>query len=222
MKKLVPPFPFANVVFVGIAIIVAAAVGVGGQSGRSIPKRPQAVQVATPEPTPLAKPKPTPLVSVKVISDIQANAYYAFPKPEFMHEWALERLKRSPLLNVSDGGFANRRDAIKQAEKETEAYVVMLQLEDDPFGRADIAGRPAAGQVWIFVSVLSPRTGKTKDTKRITLNKELRSGLPPSIVRTCRTGIFGNDYLLLEASLEAAEYVMSSFGIPIPPDCPKL
>lgn len=221
MKKLVPCFTSSNAEFATLAIIVVAALGVAGQSGRNIPKQTQPVVVSTPEPTSTARPRPTPLISVKVVADIQPNAYFAFPKPENMHRWALDRLRNTPLLTVVDGGFARRHDAIKQAEKETEAYVVLLQLEDDPFGRPDIAGRPAAGQVWIYLSVLSPQTGKAKHTKRITLNKQLRRGMHPSILHSCHTGIFGNDYLLLEASLEAAEYVMSSFGIPIPSDCPR-
>jgi len=161
------------------------------------------------------------MFSIRVVSDIQPSAHFAFPKPEYMHEWAIDRLRKSSLLTVLDGGFANRRDAINHAKSETEAYVLLLQLQDSPSSPGAAAERPAAGQMWIDLSILIPGSGKAKHTKRITLNEELRQGLPPSILRTCRTGIFGNDYLLLEASLKAAEHVMSLFNIPIPPDCPR-
>ena len=208
-----------NAVLMSSAILLATAAGVMGQSGRSVPKPAPTAPAPATTPTPAAKPRPTPMYSVKVISDIQQDAYFAFPKPEYMHTWALERLRKTPLLNVLDGGFDNRRDAIKKAREETETYVVLLQLELPAGGVA--ASAPAAGLVRISLSVLSPGTGKIKYSKWVALNKQMRSGIPPSILKTCHTGIFGNDYLLLEASIEAAEYVMSSFSIPIPPDCPR-
>ncbi|CAN5321746.1 hypothetical protein BH10ACI2_BH10ACI2_17270 [soil metagenome] len=224
MKKLVMYLPVVKVVFVVLAIMeLAVAVSVA-QSGRNIPKRPQTAPdpVATPEPPPVAKPRPTPLVSVRVIADIQPDNYFAFPKPEYMLNWAIDRMRNSSLINVRDGGFENRRDAINQAEKETDTYVVLLQLEVDQFSQVPMASRPAAGQVWIYLDVLSPGTGKMKYNKRIVLNEERRDPkIPPPIVRRCYPGIFGNDALLLDASIKAAEYVMSSFSIPIPPDCPQ-
>lgn len=127
-------------------------------------------------------------------------------------------MRDSSLLNVRDGGFENRRDAIKKAEKETDTYVVLLQLESSPGGIE--AAKPAAGQVSINLSILSPGTGKMKYNRRLTLNEALRDPkIPPPIVRRCYPGIIGNDALLLEATIKAAEYVMSSFGIPIPPGC---
>ncbi len=223
MKKLTPYFLTANGVFMVLAIIGLSVVGSTAQSGRSVPKRPQTVPVSTPEPTPIPKQKPTPEFIVKVIANIWQDSYYAFPFPEKMHPWVLERLRKTSLLDVRNGGKATRPDAIKQAKAETEIYIVLLELDDDPMGRPDIAGRPAAGQSWISVSIYLPSTGKLKASKRIILNEELRrnTNVPPPIVRACHPGIYGNDALLLEASIKAAEYVMSSFNIPIPPGCPS-
>lgn len=203
-------------VFIFLAISFLTAVGSMAQSGRSIPKQAPTAPAPTNVPTPAARPRPTPLYTVRVISDIQQDAYLAFPKPEYMHTWVIERLKKSPMFNVLDGGFENRRDAINKAKEETDAYVVLLQLEI-PVGGVAAAG-PAAGVVRISLSVLSPGSGKTKYSKWLALN-ETRQEVPP--LNTCHTGIFGNDYWLLEASIRAADHVMNSFNITIPPDCPK-
>lgn len=219
MKYLMSHCPAVRSVLVVLVTIVGASAISMAQSGRSIPKQTPTAPAPTPSPTTVAKPRPTPLYTVKVISDIQQDAYLAFPKPEYMHSWAIERLKKSPMLNVIDGGLENRRDAINKAKAETDAYVVLLQLEI-PVGGVAAAG-PAAGVVRISLSVLSPGTGKTKYSKWIALNEEMRKSMPPSILNTCHTGIFGNDYWLLEASIKAADHVMSSFNLTIPPDCPK-
>jgi len=158
-----PHFQTVKAVLMVSAIIGLAVVGAMAQSGRNIPKKPQTTTAPTPEPKPTAKPLPTPLYNVRVISDIQQDAFLAFPKPEYMYIWAIERLKKSPVLNVIDGGFENRRDAINKAKEETGAYVVLLQLEPRP-GVVPATG-PGAGVVRIAISVFSPGTGKAKFTK---------------------------------------------------------
>jgi len=215
MKNVMVAILKAKRMLIVLAIFSAATAGSMAQSGRSVPKPPPASPAPTTAPTPAAK-RPTPLYTVKVISDIQPDAYFGFPKPEYMHTWAIERLKKSPVLDVIDGGLENRRDAINKAKEETEVYVVLLQLE--PLPGLVPTGARAAGMVRIFLSVLSPRTGKAKYTKWIALN-EMRKENPP--LNTCHTGVFGNDYWLLEASIRAADHVMSSFNLTIPPDFPK-
>ena len=204
-----------------LTVFVFSAAGTNAQAGRKVPKvsSPPPAPTATPEPVTRSTPPPKPDFTLKVIADIQPNAFYAFPMPERMQAWVVERLRKSSLLDVRDGGKANRRDAINQARSEAEAYVVLLQLEDDDFGRQDIAGRVRAGQVWINVSVLSPVTGKTKHSRKIVLNEELRTSTLPKVIRPCLAGVYGNDVYLLEASLKAAEYVMQAFSVPVPPGC---
>ena len=204
-----------------LTLLVFTTMTMNAQAGRKVPKvsSPPPVPAPTPEPIIATKPPPKPDFTLKVIADIQQTAFYAFPRPENMQTWVVERLRKSSLLDVRDGGKANRRDAINQAKSEAEAYVVLLQLEDDDFGRPDIAGRVRAGQVWINVSVLSPVTGKMKHSRKIVLNEELRSTTLPTVIRPCHAGVYGNDYYLLEASMKAAEYLMLAFNIPVAPAC---
>lgn len=218
MKKLLTDLPTA--IFMVIAITAFLVPGAMGQSGRSIPKRPQTVAVPIPEPTPLVRPKPKPDFNVRVAIEITHRASFVFPMPERMRAWFMERLEKTPLLDVRGAIDANRRDAIDLAEKETDTYVVWLQLEDgDPMGRSRPHTLPEAGQVWINLSIFSPVTGKTKFSRKIVLNQNTSGGGTSKVIRSCYGGVYGNDYLLLEASLVAAETVMTAFNIPIPPDC---
>lgn len=206
-----------------ILVITLVVAGVMmAQAGRHIPKGPEPTPAPVSTPSQVYEPKapPKPSFVLKVVSDLPFGVYQIFPKPELMPEWAIERLRTSMLLDVRDGGIVNRRDAVKQAKGETEAYVIWLQLQEDSFGAA--GNRPGAGEVSIYYEILSPVTGKTKTMGTIGLNRESINGRPPTsstIVRSCHQGVYGNDFILLQASLVAAERVMASFNIPIPPDC---
>lgn len=210
----------AHAAFAGILFCLYVTGFAFGQSGRKIS---QPAVSSPPAPTQVSTPKPKgpvkPEFILKVIADIPQTLYQDFPKPEWMQPWTIERLKDSALLETHSGGVANRRDAIQSAKSETEAYVVLLQLDDDTFSKNVGTKRPAAGEVWITVTVFAPQTGKMKYSRRIVLNQDMKSNSPIRIAKSCHPGIFGNDLLLLQASIEAAEFVMNSFGVPVPPDC---
>lgn len=208
-----------------LAVIIFSAPAAMGQSGRKQPKKVESpsAPVYVPPPTPAAenKPKPKPDFAVKVVTEITSGASFIFPMPERMQTWFMDRIGRTPLLDVRGAVKGNRRDAIDLAKKDTDLYVVWLQLEDDAFGRSNPTTRPAAGQVWINVSIFSPVTGKAKYSRRVVLNENSARGtVPTTMRRSCYGDVYGsNDYLLLEASVYAADYVMSTFNIPLPPDC---
>ena len=138
-----------------------------------------------------------------------------------MQTWTVDRLKKSPILDVTLGAPANRHDAVQLARAETEAFIVWLQLEENPLGQAENVGRrPASGEVWINFSLLSPRTGKTKYSGRVFLNQPSARGVESGrVVHACYPNVRGDDYLLLQASLEVAARIMDSLEVPLPPVC---
>jgi len=211
---------FFQVLIVGAAIIILCG-AVAAQSGRRLPKGSPPVATPTPAPTPetvaQTKVPPKPDFVLKVYSDIIQSGPSAFPLPTRMHTWAVERLRRSRLLDVRDSGSVTRREAIKQAKLETEIYVVLLELQSDPFGRG---GGGSANESWIELTIYNPVTGKVKASRRLTMN-ESSTRLPGSrtVLQTCNPGVYGDDVLLLEASIEAADFVMDSFRVPLPPLC---
>lgn len=203
-------------------ILLAAAVC--AQSGRRAPQTPTAQPA--PEPVPADAPKirapVKPLFFLRVISDIPMELYRAFPKPEWMRSWTVERLRDSLLLDTTDGGLGNRTEAIRTAKNETDVYVVLLQLQMDSFSRLPPNVSVKSGEVWIDVTVYFPKTGKVKYSRRVRLNEDRRVTGPIGIGTTCHRGVYGNDFILLQASLETAEAVMYSFNLPIPRDCSRI
>ncbi len=149
------------------------------------------------------------------------SARMLFPFPEHMQTWVVDRLKKSPLLDVSAGGPVNRAEAVKLAKAETEAFIVFVQLEDtllaDPH---NVGNRPGSGEVWINYYVLSPVSGKTKSSGKVVLSQTGRrldgSG---GVLEACYPTIRGDDYLLLQSSFEVATRVIESFNLPVPPLC---
>lgn len=203
-----------------VAAILFSAGTILGQSGRPVPKRPPAspVPAATPEPAVQQERPPKPY-TLKVLADIPQAGYFAFPFPERSKTWTVEQLKRSPLLEVRDLGMATRREAIERAENETEAFVVLLQMEADPIYLSP-GSRAAAGEIYIDFWVYLPVTGKVKQTGRVRLSQTSRDGIGRSpVLRTCRPDLSRDDFLLYTASMEISDRIMSSWNIPLPKAC---
>jgi hypothetical protein len=136
-----------------------------------------------------------------------------------METWTVDRLKKSSLLAVTAGDQTNHAQAVRMAKAETEAYVIWLQMEEDPMVKPDVAGRhQPAGQVRINFSILEPVTGKTKYSSVIFLAQSIR-GVGVLNTSACYPGVRGDDYLLLQASLEAAARIMDYLKVPAPPPC---
>ena len=201
------------------AIVLLGSTTLVAQSGRRLPKGspPVATPTATPARVEPVRVPPKPDFTVKVFSDIELGSTFGFPMSERMHSWAVERLRNTPLLDVRDAGRANRRDAIKQAKLETEAYVVLLELQANPFVPY---GTTAVRAMSIYLTVYHPVSGKVKFSRTLALGQN-STRLPGSstVLQACNPGVYGNELLLLEASFEAADSVMDTFRVPIPPLC---
>ena len=203
-----------------LAAMMLVAATVPAQSGRRLPKG--SPTVATP--TPVAetvvmqvKPPRKPDFILKVYSSIELGSTFGLLMPEKMHSWAVERLRKSSLLDIRDIGEVNRRDAIKQAKLETEAYVVLLELESDPFVPY---GTNEVRAMQLHLTVYHPVSAKVKFKRTLSLGQR-STRLPGSstVLQACNPGVYGNELLLLEASLEAADSVMNTFNVPLPPLC---
>ncbi len=200
-----------------VLILLGSSFG-DAQSGRRVAKGSPAV--ATPTPTPEIverKPPPKPDFKLKVYADIDIGGTFGFPMPERMQRWTVERLRRTTLLDVLDAGSVNRRDAIKQAKAETEAYVVLLELQSDPFSQY---GTTSVRAMSIHLTVYHPASAKVKLKRTLALGQN-STRLPgsASVIQACNPGLYGNEILLLEASIEAADTVMSNFNVPLPSLC---
>ena len=202
-----------------LVFVLTAAASSHAQSGRSIPKRSAATPTATPAlEIPKSVEPPPKLYTLKVVAEMSQAVYFAFPFPERSKSWAIERLRKSPLLDVRDSGQANRREAIRRAETETEAFVVLLQIDADPIYLSP-GSRAAAGEIFLDFWVYAPITGKVKQTGRVRLSQTSRDGINAPLIRTCRPDLGSDEFLLLKASFEVADRILNSWNLPIPTDC---
>lgn len=212
-----------RVALAAAALLLIGAHGAVGQAGRKLPQSRPAPPKSEPTPSPTPETaKPTkPQFTLKVVRDISQTLYLSFPFPERMETWTVSRLQKSSLLAISAGDQTNHAEAVRLAKAETEAYTVWLQLEEDPMVKPDQAGRhQPAGQVRINFSILAPVTGKTKYSSVVFLAQSGRGVGLRNIQSVCYPGVRGDDYLLLEASLEAAARIMDYLKVPVPPACP--
>lgn len=213
----------ARIALAAAACFMFGAYAVMSQAGRKLPQSKSAPPKSEPTPSPTPEPaKPAkPQFTLKVVRDIHQTLYLSFPFPEHMQEWAVGRFRRSPLLSVSAGGQTNHSEAVKLAKGETEAYVVWLQLEEDPLVKQQPSGRHApAGQDRINFSIMAPVTGKTTYSGVVFLAQSSRGVGVRTTQSLCYPGIRDDDYLLLEASLEAAARIMEYLKVPVSSACP--
>lgn len=201
-----------------LAVVLLGSTLISAQSGRRLPKGSPPVASPTPREVPAQpKPPPKPDFILKVYSNIEFDATFGFPKPERMHTWTVERLRKTTLLDVRDAGEVNRRDAIKQAKSETDVYVVLLELRREPYSPY---GPTSVQAMSIHLTVYHPVSGKIKFARTLALGQNSsRPPGSPDILQACNPGVYGNDLLLLEASTEAANSVMNVFNVPLPRDC---
>jgi hypothetical protein len=206
------------------ALMIAGANISMGQAGRRLPQsRPTPPKAEpAPSPTPESPKKAKPQFSLKIVRDIPQTLYMAFPFPERMEEWTISRLKKSSLLEVTAGDQTNHAEAVRLAKAETEALIVWLQLEEDPFATPDPAGRhEVAGQVRINFSIFAPVTGKTKYSGTVFMGQSNRGiGIENVETTACYPTVRGEDRLLLRASFETAARIMDYLKVPVPSACP--
>lgn len=190
------------------------------QSGRRQPKvkSPAPVETPVPEPTPQQKEKlpVKPEFSLKVLNNTSQTLNLRFAFPEKMSRWVVDRLSNSSLLEVESGGEATMKEAQELAKKNEEAFIVLVELGENPFNNSTMSG---SREVWIDFTVLTPGTGKVKQRGRSYLKPELLSRNRGVLNRTisCNPSLTDEEYLLWQASFETAERIMNVFNLPVPP-----
>jgi hypothetical protein len=206
-------------IFSALLVFIFFAADSAAQSGRRTPKvkSPAPVETPTPAPTPKSKPPVKPEFSLKVVSNVSQSVYLRISFPEKMLRWTVERLKNSPLLEVAAGESATLKEAQEMA-KNSDDFIVLLELDENSFGNPQPGRtRAASGEIWINFTVLTPQTAKIKQKGRAYLKPELLGGGVLNRRSLCYPSLTNEDYLLLQASFEAAERIIAGFNLPVPP-----
>jgi hypothetical protein len=183
-----------------------------GQSGRRVRKpvsSPASVPLP-PEPDPTPSPKPA-LQQQTIIVGLDSLGQSA-NIPLYMSDrvWTgfFERFREAPSVTITTDRNMSRSEANARAKKETESYVVQLQLGSERFdyGRTGIEQIDPDDLVLNYV-VLSPVTAKVKAHGRVyaRASRSVLGGQIPSIR--------GSDRQMLETGREAAARVMAVLNV---------
>jgi hypothetical protein len=137
-----------------------------------------------------------------------------------VQQWVAQRLRESAALEVAVGDRGSRGDAVKRAKASTEGFVIFLQVEESNLGTDVTRTSNNLNDIRISYSVLSPVTGKSKSSGIVYANQRSTIGIGQGrTLPLCYPGVRGNEYILLQASLEVAERIMSVLSVPVPPLC---
>jgi hypothetical protein len=182
------------------------------QSGRRV-KRPDAsvspAPAIEPEPaqqTPAAnKPEPPKQRLIAGMDDLGRSINI----PQYMvgavWDGFMDRFRRFSSLRVTTENM-RRRDAIERAKKETESFVVLLQVETEYLDSGGV-GQVNSNDVVVSFNIFSPGTGKIKSSGRVYVRSSrsiLGGGIP--------TGRMA-DSQLYQAGRETADRVISSLNL---------
>jgi hypothetical protein len=204
---------------VGFAFgLLLAVAGPGiSQSGRRA--KPKAVPVPTPEPaatpatvTPAEKPKPqlTFIVGMDRFADFGGIPLYTYST---VLRHCVSRLADSSSISAQAAEREMKRsDAIKQAKAAKEANIVYLELRPDTVS-GDTRGTSSLSNVYLQYTVFAPTTAKIIASGRTYPQTYRNRGI---IVRPNTSGVT-SDYELNQAAEEAAERILRSVKIPVPP-----
>lgn len=202
--------PYLNI-SLGVPFILAICLIGQAQSGRRSPK-PLSPPTNTPSPAESEQPPPSgnkpaikPQKLVVGMDDSSASSYI----PQYISDevWRgfIGRLNGISSVTLTTDRNMRRKQAIDRAKKETESFVVLLQLGTDNIGAGVGPGQiNSSDDLVITYVIFSPGTGKAKDQGRVYVHPS-RSVLGQRLP-TGRPG----ESQLNEAGREIASRVMSA------------
>ncbi|HEX8141031.1 MAG TPA: hypothetical protein VF553_00440 [Pyrinomonadaceae bacterium] len=191
----------------------------GAQSGRRAPK-----PLSPTSPTqPPKEPEPQqpaaqarPAVKEQTLIVGMDGASWSLNIPLYMSDAVMsgfiERFRGLATIGINTVKNMNRKDANNRAKKETESFVVLLELGTDDMSGASL-GRVNPDDLIVSYTIFSPVTGKIKDQGRVYVRSY--RGVLGGRIPTGRTG----DVQLNGAGRETASRVISALhlgGLTIP------
>ncbi len=130
-----------------------------------------------------------------------------------------ERLDQSSVVKVARGGRATRKEARDRAKAEKEAFVVLIELEEDSAGVSVRAGsRPEDRLLSIKTYVYTPATGDLKFTDRFVARPYNSRASVGGVRVPVPSGRYPTDAQLELAGRDAAQRLLTRFQITLPPE----
>jgi hypothetical protein len=226
----------AFVAFAALALLslaVCAQRGARAQSGRHAPTP---AATPTPAPTPQAESesesrprggaasKPADvIVSFIVIEYDNAIVDIDFRARGDVVDSFMHRLGQSRAVSASGQGNGTRKEARDRAKAQKDAYVVLFELNEETGANNASIGQVDSRTLVIKTYVYAPKTGDLKFTDTIYQRPYRETprigGIPvPIAVPTRRIEQYPSQLQLEQAARDAADRLMSRFGVILPPD----
>ncbi|MGB8510111.1 MAG: hypothetical protein WCD76_17160 [Pyrinomonadaceae bacterium] len=215
-----------------VSLALCSAAASGAQSGRRRMEPPSPISSpatdAAKEGESESQPKSSTakrtdaaLVTFIVMEDDNIIVSIPYGAREAVFDGFLRRLKDSRAVSVESAGRGGRGQARDRAKKEKDAFVVLLQLEEDAAdsGRASIGGSADTRTLVIKTYVYAPATGDLKFTDRVWQRPVRQSATIGGVrlpVPVSRQNRYPSELQLEQAARDAADRVMSRFNV-IPP-----
>jgi hypothetical protein len=203
----------------------AAAGAAHAQSGRRSPTMsktspPPAVSEKPGEAAPASKKDVKPLAAFVILEDAGTAFEVDYTARRLVLSSFAERLDQSALVNVTRGGRATRKEARERAKAEKEAFVVLVELEEESSGVNVRAGsRPEDRTLTIRTYVYTPSTGDLKFTDHFVARPYgSRASVGGVRVPVPTRGRYPTDAQLEQAGRDAAQRLLTRFQIAIPPE----
>jgi hypothetical protein len=166
-------------VIVGTIGLIGLFVSASAQSGRRTPRRsnePPPVAEPSPEPSPTPVPKPVHTMTVILGGDNMGTSMLSRYTDRAIDACAQE-LEQSTAIHVSTAYKMNRKDAIDEAKKQKENFVVLMEISAD-----DLSGSQTtlAFQYMVF----APQTAKIKSSGTVYVDPNSMRNVGVGLPRT--------------------------------------
>jgi hypothetical protein len=214
------------VFFVCAACAAAATIPAGAQSGRRSPTMsktspaPPTAEKAVEATTTATKKDVKPLASFVIVEDTGSAFEVDYTARRIVLGGFVARLDQSSVVAVTRGGRATRKEARDRAKTEREAFVVLVELEEE-LDSINMRGRsrPEDRLLVIKSYVYTPATGDLKFTDRFVARPyDSRASVGGVRVPVPSGGGYGLEAQFERAGRDAAERLLSRFQITLPPE----
>jgi hypothetical protein len=229
----VPHILFALALLFALSLCASALMNDARAQSRRAPRpaatpTPEATPAATPSGESESKPRGT---SAKDPAVVVSFAIMEYDNPMMSLDYMarddiwkefLERLGKARAVSVTQGGKGTRGQARERAKSEHETYVVLFQLEEEREMNGASTGRVDSRSLLLKTYVYAPKTGDLKyaDTiyQRPYRETATIGGVRVPVPGGSRMERYPSQRQLEQAARDAADRLMSRFGVMLPPD----
>lgn len=205
-------------VLISILLLLASAGALFAQSGRkssssssstTTTTTPSVAGPKTTEKKAVAAPKVQLLVGIDRLAVFTNAPYYVF---DTVLDSVIRRLGEAEIVFATSGGNLSRSEAVKAAKRETERWVVLLEIKSI-YANSGQQVKSNQDELVVDFTTIEPVTGKIKRSGQ-TSNHIYQNGRGGISLPT-KNGAIYSEYSIKQAASEAADRILAGFDIKV-------